>query len=111
MRLTDWLGFRTWIVIIQFGGALLITGYAAAAVAALVRTRNVERARLVMADGVIAGLSVLVVGALLGMITLESWQDIGWFAAIFGLRTLLKRLFVWEEAHLRRAPARRANAR
>ena len=110
MHLADWLGFRTWMVVIQFGAALLITGYAVAAVGALVRTRNIERARLVLADGVIAGLSLLVVGALLRMITLESWQDIGLFAATFSLRTLLKRLFVWEEARLRRPPTRRAEA-
>jgi uncharacterized membrane protein len=108
VHLADWLGFRSWIVIIQFGAALLIGGYAAAAVVTLVRTRNVSRARLVMADGVITGLSVLVIGALLRVITLESWQDIGLFTAILSLRTLLKRLFVWEEDRLRRAPARRA---
>jgi uncharacterized membrane protein len=111
MPLADWLGFRTWSVVIQFGAALLIAGYAAAAVATLARTGSVERARRVMADGVIAGLSLLVVAALLRMITLESWEDIGLFAVVFSLRTLLKRLFVWEEARLRRAPPRRAAAR
>jgi uncharacterized membrane protein len=110
MHLAEWLGFRTWVVLIQFGAALLISGYAAAAIGALVRTREIDRARLIMADGVIAGLSLLVVGALLRMITLESWEDIGLFAAIFGMRTLLKRLFVWEEARLRRAPGRPVNA-
>jgi uncharacterized membrane protein len=107
MPLADWLGFRAWIVVIQFVGALLITGYAVAAVVALARTRSVVRARLVMADGVITGLSVMVVGALLRMITLESWQDIGFFAAVFSLRTLLKQLCVWEEARLRRSRVRR----
>src|SRR3954454_11849905 len=106
MHLADWLGFRSWIVVIQFGAALLIGGYAVTAIVTLVRTRDVNRARLVMADGVINGLGVLVIGALLRVITLESWDDIGLFAVIFSLRTLLKRLFVWEEARLRRPPAR-----
>jgi uncharacterized membrane protein len=110
MRPSDWLGFATWIVVVQFGAALLIAGYAVAAVVALARTREIERARLVLADGVVTGLSLLVVAALLRMILLESWQDIGLFAATFCLRTLLKRLFVWEEARLRQSPARRANA-
>ena len=107
MHLADWLGFRSWIVVIQFGAALIIGGYAVAAVVTLVRTRDVDRARLVMADGVINGLGVLVIGALLRVITLESWNDIGLFTAIFGLRTLLKRLFVWQEGRLRRLPAAR----
>ena len=105
MHLADWLGFRAWIVVIQFGAALLISGYAVAAVVTLVRTRDVNQVRLVMAEGVINGLGVLVIGALLRVITLESWNDIGLFAAILGLRTLLKRLFLWQEARLRRAPA------
>jgi uncharacterized membrane protein len=108
MHLAEWLGFRAWIAVIQFGAAVLIAGYAAAAVATLVRTRNVERARLVMADGVVTGLSVLVIGALLRMIILESWQDIGLFAVTLGLRTLLKQLFVWEEAHIARRAAHRS---
>ncbi|HZR98418.1 MAG TPA: DUF1622 domain-containing protein [Chloroflexota bacterium] len=105
----EWLGFRTWSVVIQFGAALLISGYVVAALLGLVRTREITRARLVMADGVIAGLTLLVVAALLRLISLESWEDIGLFAAIFSLRTLLKRLFLWEEARLRGAPARPAD--
>jgi hypothetical protein len=110
MRPSEWLGFPTWIVVIQFGATLLIAGYAAAALVALARGRDIDRARLIMADGVINGLSLLVVAALLRMIMLESWEDIGLFAVTFGLRTLLKRLFVWEEARLQQAPVRRAGA-
>jgi uncharacterized membrane protein len=110
MRASDWLGFPAWVVVIQLGATLLIAGYAAAAVVALARTRDIERARLVLADGVINGLSLLVVAALLKMIMLESWEDIGLFAVTFCLRTLLKRLFVWEEARLRQSRTRRAGA-
>ncbi|HLH22788.1 MAG TPA: DUF1622 domain-containing protein [Chloroflexota bacterium] len=107
MPLADWLGIRAWIVVIQLGGALAITGYAAKALVTLVRARSVEEARLVMADGVIVGLTVLVVATLLKTIVLQSWTDIGLFAVTLGLRTLLKRLFAWEEAQLRRRAARR----
>ena len=110
MRASSWLDFPIWIVVIQFGAALLIAGYAAATVVVLARSRNIDRARLLLADGVINGMSLLVAAALLRMILLESWQDIGLFAATFCLRTLLKRVFVWEEARLRQLPARRAGA-
>ncbi|HEY7063421.1 MAG TPA: DUF1622 domain-containing protein [Chloroflexota bacterium] len=108
MPLAEWLGFRTWGVLIQFGAALLIVGYGAAALVTLVRTREVDRARLVMADGVIAGLSLSLAATLLKTILLESWEDIALFAFILGLRILLKQLFVWEEAQLARRRATRA---
>jgi uncharacterized membrane protein len=106
MSLAEWLGFRAWVVVIDLAAAVVITGYAAAAVIRLVRTRDVNRARLVMADGVVSGLGVLVVATLLTTIVLQTWSDIGLFAVIFGLRTLLRRLFDWEKERLTRRPLR-----
>ena len=105
MPLAEWLGFRTWVAVVELAAGVVIAGYGATALVTLVRTRDVDRARLVMADGVVTGLGVLVVAALLKMIILETWSDIGLFAVILSLRTLLRRLFDWEKGRLaRRGP-------
>ena len=58
--------------------------------------------RLLVADGVIAALGYKTAATLLKTIELQSWSAIGMFAAILTLRTLVKRVLVWEEARLRR---------
>ncbi len=85
---------------IEFIGALLISGYVLAALVTLLRTKNILAARLLVADGAIAGLGFKLAGTLLKTIELHTWQQILMFAAIFALRTVLKRLFIWERARL-----------
>jgi uncharacterized membrane protein len=87
-------------VLIDFVGGLVIAGYAAAAVAALVRGRPVRHVRLLLAEGVIAGLSLKVAGTLLKTIDLHTWDQILRFSAVLALRTVLKQLFTWEQRHL-----------
>ncbi|MEO6888418.1 MAG: DUF1622 domain-containing protein [Ktedonobacteraceae bacterium] len=95
--------FNLWITAIEFIGALLIMGYVLGAIIILLRTGNITRARLIVANGVITGLSFKLAGTLLKTIELHTWQQILMFVAIFALRTVLKRLFTWEQARLQRS--------
>src|SRR6478735_1407739 len=86
--------------LIEFVGALLISGYMLAALVMLLRTKNIVVARLLVADGIIAGLNFKLAGTLLKMIELHTWRQILMFVAILALRLVLKRLFFWERARL-----------
>lgn len=90
----------TAIALTEMAGALLIVGYCAAAAITLLRTRSPETARLLVIQGSLWGLSVKMAGALLKTIELQSWAQIGAFAAILGLRTLIKRVMTWEARRL-----------
>lgn len=94
------LNFTLWATIIEFIGALLIILYLLAAILALLSGKSVTEARLIVADGIITGLSFKLAGTLLKTIELHTWQQILMFAAIFALRTVLKRAFVWERTRL-----------
>ncbi len=109
MLLPDIVSYRNGILLIELAGALVIAGYAAAAVASLLRTRDVAAARLLLADGVLTGLSIKLAAALLRTIVVQSWDEVLTFAAIFAIRQVLKRVFVWEAE--RRSPSWRALGR
>ena len=100
MLFADFFNFTIWASIIEFIGALLIVAYMFVALLVLLRTRDVVSARLLVADGVITGLSFKLAGTLLKTIELRTWQQMLMFIAIFALRTLLKRLFTWERVRL-----------
>jgi uncharacterized membrane protein len=95
--------FDVWVVVIEMVGSLIIVGYCAAALATLIRSRGrgICAARLLIADGVITGLGFKLAGTLLKTVLLVSWHQILMFAAILALRTVLKRLFAWEQQHLK----------
>ena len=101
MSFTDLFDFPFWATVIEFIGALLIVGYILIALVTLVRTRDVGQARYLVATGIIAGLSFKLAGTLLKLLQLHTWQQIMMFAAIFVLRTVLKRFFVWEQTRLK----------
>lgn|SRR5579859_2878072 len=100
MLFANFFNFTLWASWIEFGGALFIVGYILASLVVLLRHRDITRARLLVADGVITGLSFKLAGTLLKTLTLQSWQQIAMFIAIFALRTILKRLFTWERQRL-----------
>ena len=93
--------------LIEFGGSLVIAAACLRGLAALARGRGalaaIVRARLVVADGVVAALGYETAATLLKTVELQSWTAIGHFAAVLALRTLVKRVLVWEEARLRPA--------
>lgn len=92
---------------IELGAACVVMFHAAWAMAVLVRSRDSDRARTIIADGVVAALSFSVAGTLLKTIGLDSWVQIRTFAFVLALRTLLKQVFVREQ---RRIAGRRAAA-
>lgn len=100
MPFANIFNFTLWAMVIEFLGALLIVGYILAALYTLLRTRDIRQARLLVVDGVIYALSFKVAGSLLKTIELHTWQQILIFVAIFALRTVLKRVFMWERTEL-----------
>ncbi|GHO58578.1 DUF1622 domain-containing protein [Ktedonobacter robiniae] len=100
MNLTHLVTFSLWAAMIEFIGALLIIAYLLRSLVVLFKTGQVTGARLIVADGIITGLSFKLAGTLLKTIELRSWRQIAMFAAIFALRTVLKRWFAWERSHL-----------
>jgi uncharacterized membrane protein len=98
--LANLFDLTAWVVIIEFIGALLIVAYVVAAIISLLRHGNIAQARLLVAEGVITGLSFKLAGTLLKTIELRTWQQILMFVAIFVLRTVLKRLFSWERSRV-----------
>ncbi|WP_172632212.1 DUF1622 domain-containing protein [Dictyobacter arantiisoli] len=96
----QFFNFTLWASAIEFIGALLIVAYALAALLALLRTRDVTFARLLVTDGVIAGLSFKLAATLLKLVVLQTWQQILMFSVIFILRIALKRLFTWERTRI-----------
>ncbi len=92
-------------VLIEFGGSIIIAVACMRGLAILTAGRGshsaIVRGRLVVADGVISALGYKTAATLLKTIELQTWTAIGMFAAIFTLRTMIKRVLLWEEARLR----------
>src|SRR5690348_2839346 len=105
MLFDNFFDFTLWAFIIEFVGGSLIVGYIVAAIVTLLRGGGITQARLLAADGAITGLSFKLAGTLLKTIELHTWQQILVFIVIFALRTLLKRLFIWEKGQLQRSGA------
>jgi hypothetical protein len=82
------------------GGAVVITGFVAAALVSLSLGRGVLRARLLVAEGVIGGLGVMTAATLLRAVGLRTWRQILMSALILSLRILLKKLFAWGKRRL-----------
>ena len=102
MLLTKFFDFVLWATIIEFIGALFIMGYLLVALKLLLQRRDIRRARLLVADGIIYALSFKVAGSLLKTISLHTWQQIWMFAATLALRIVLKQVFMWERTELGR---------
>ena len=102
---TDIFDFALWAAIIEFIGALIIIGCVLAALITLLSSRDVGKARLLIADGIICALSFKIAGSLLKTISLHTWQQICMFMAILVLRTILKQVFMWERTELEKPSA------
>jgi uncharacterized membrane protein len=102
MRLLDGLHIEIWVPSIEMIGAVIIVGYAVAAVLALLRGRGITESRLLVAQGSLMGLSFKLAATLLKTILIQTWGQILFFAAILAIRIVLKRIFTGEEARLER---------
>lgn len=80
---------------------LVLFGYVLAALLALLRGGGMPRARLLVVDGILFALNFKVVATLLRTMEITTWNQIGLFAAVFVLRTLLKRVVTWERGEVR----------
>lgn len=85
----------------DLAGTLLLVGSLLAALWTLARTRDLTRTRLLVADGILFGLSFKTAATLLRTGELSGWSQIAMFAAIFALRTVLGRVVGWERRTLR----------
>ena len=94
------LNFATGALLIQLLAVVVIAAHLATALVAVVWTGSVPLGRLRAADGVIAGLGLLTAATLLKTIELRTWTQIALFAVVLSLRTILKRLFVWERGRI-----------
>ena len=89
------------ILLVEIVSTLVICIYCAAGLLALLRGRSRLEAQLLVANGAILGMSVKVIGALLKTIQLQTWNQLGQFAAIFILRFLIKKAFLRDSEVLR----------
>jgi len=78
-------------------GALRIAGWCAAAVVCLVLHKIPGCAQALMIEGYRCGLALKTVASLLETLVVHDWNGILASAAIRALRTVLKRLFAWEQ--------------
>jgi uncharacterized membrane protein len=97
--------------LIELLAATVVTFHAAWAVARILTGHGSDDARLLIARGVLAALSFSVAGTLLKTIALQTWPQIRMFAFVLVLRTLLKRVFQWEQTKIegRSGPQRRTS--
>ena len=97
---------QRWITLaglmIEVLAAIVVAYHVLQALIAIVRRQGSDAARLWIAEGVIAALGFSMAGTLLKTIGLQSWTQIRLFAFVFLLRTLLKRVFQWEQRGIRK---------
>jgi Ca2+/Na+ antiporter len=93
-----------WIAVggaaIELLAALVVAFHACWALVAIVQHYEADRPRLIIADGVLAALGFSVAGTLLKALALQSWRQIGMFAFVLALRTLLKQVFKRERKQM-----------
>ena len=100
MSSVNLVNFSVWAALIQMVGALAITGYILAALTCLIPRQSIDRARLLVAEGVLLILSFTVAATLLRTIDLQTWRQILVFSVIFSIRTFLKKIFAWEKTQI-----------
>lgn len=86
--------------LIELAGALGIAGWCAAALVSLAVHRSAGRAQALIIEGSLWGLGLKTAASLLKTLLVHDWNGILAFAAILALRTVLKRLFTWEQQRI-----------
>lgn len=93
-----------WIVaggtIVDLLAAIVIVYHVLWALLGIVQLGGSDLARIRIAQGVLTALGFSVAGSLLKIIGLQTWSQIRMFAFVFVLRTMLKRVFAWEQARI-----------
>jgi uncharacterized membrane protein len=76
--------------------AFVIVGYCTVAFITALRSGRTTEAHGIVARGAILGMSIKLVGTALKTVELQTWNQIGLFAVIMLLRTILKKFFELE---------------
>ena len=91
----------SWLLIaatIELLGVLMIVAHTVRAVGLVLRERQtLDRAKLLVAQGAIAGLDCKLAATLLKAMTLLDWHRISMFAAMYAIRFVLKQAFRREQ--------------
>lgn len=87
-------------LVVELSTNLILFGYVAASLLALLHGSGVFRARLLVTDGLLLALNLKVVAALLRTVEITTWNQLGLFTAVLLLRTALKREVIWERRQL-----------
>ncbi len=77
--------------------ALTIAFHALWAIWRILQKAGIDQAKFILAEGVLTALSFSTAGTLLKALALQSWPQIGMFAFVFSLRTVLKKVFAYEQ--------------
>jgi len=88
--------------IIELLAAIVVAAHVLHALWVILRHRDSDGARMIIARGVLAALGFSVAGTLLKTIALQSWPEIRTFAFVLLLRTLLKQVFLRESRRINR---------
>lgn len=89
------------ITLIDIVSAVMICCYCMAGFGALFLKKGRMEAQLIVANGAVLSMSVKVIGALLKTLQLQTWNQLGQFAAIFLMRMLIKKAFQKDSEVLR----------
>lgn len=81
------------ILAIEIFSSAIIFGYCCAGLIVLATKRDRLMTQTIVAKGVLLGMSLKLVGALLKTIELRTWDQIGIFVVIFALRMIIKKVF------------------
>lgn len=92
------LDLMWWAKALQAVAGLLVAGFVGAAMVGPVRRADVGRARALVADGVLSALALMLPAAVFCALWVRTWDEIGAFAVVLGMRILVKRLFLWERS-------------
>lgn len=84
--------------IIELLAAVVIVVHAGRALLVVLTKGNLDLARLLIAEGVLAALGFSLAATLLKVIGLQQWVQIRTFATVFVLRSLLKQVFLGERS-------------
>ncbi len=92
------LDFGSWAAAIQALSGAVLAGYVAAAMTGPVLRGDVDRARLLVAEGVIGALGLMLPATILRTLVLRSWEQLLSLAMVLAMRIVVKRFFVWEKS-------------
>lgn len=94
------LDFGSWAKGIQLLAGLILSGYVLAAMAGPVLRGEVNRARLLIAEGVVTAIGLMLPATILRTLVVRDWEHILNLALVLAIRIVVKHFFVWETSRL-----------